>query len=375
MVQEGTLASIGDEQPIIDVKFLRSIFDTSKVIENPTSPRKIRFFGVLFALALAAVGIIYAFHDHFEDSFNTSSQTRFAIAIVTFALEPFILLLLTVILLYCPPEPKPVTKCGREYNRGIGVIIPCHKSHNEIVATLKACLRHFDEQQIYIVDNSDNPPDQEMMRQKLLEEKFHCVNYIFQPIGNKTLALYTGAIAAKDYYTLLIVDDDVRLLESMEFDTSLLTENTKAVSYSIRAVYPGDDKRQSRFSWIVEFQDLEYKLCDFVKMFQSRFSTVTFPHGAISLWDRNTLIECLRAHDTVFYGEDIKVSHMLYNQAEHGALIFKTDKIPAFLVCFRWDYGFRKTDTKCAMTIASKSRRKHRRLGKNSTNNGVSCSF
>ena len=80
--------------------------------------------------------------------------------------------------------------------------------------------------------------------------------------------------------------------------------NVKAVSYSIRAVYPGDAER---FSWMIQWQDLEYRLCDFMKHFQSKFSTVPFPRGAIALWDRSTLIKCLRAHDTVFYGEDLKV--------------------------------------------------------------------
>ena len=284
----------------IDLKFLCSIFDTRKITQNATSPRKIGIFLMLFVMAFGSVSIVYFFHDTFQESFNRSSKPRFVIAIVTFALEPCLLLLLTGILLCNPTERKPALRCGKEYNKDIGVIIPCHHSENEIVVTLRACLKHFEENQIFIIDNSDNPPDQEIMREKLEEEKFYRVNYIFQPIGNKTLALYTGAIAAKNYSTLLLVDDDARLPETIEFDLSLLEGSVKAVSYSIRAVYPGDEER---FSWMIQWQDLEYKLCDFMKQFQSRFSTVPFPHGAISLWDRATLINCLRKHDTVFYGQ------------------------------------------------------------------------
>ena len=44
---------------------------------------------------------------------------------------------------------------------------------------------------------------------------------------------------------------------------------------------------------------------DYGKQFQDRFSTVLYPHGAISLWEREALILCLRDHDTVFPGEDV----------------------------------------------------------------------
>lgn len=92
----------------------------------------------------------------------------------------------------------------------------------------------------------------------------------------------------------------------MTFDDSLFaTESVRAICYPIRA---RGTKSEPRFETImVKWQELEYKISDYGKRFQSRFSTVLYPHGAISLWEREALISCLREHDTVFYGDDVKM--------------------------------------------------------------------
>lgn len=101
------------------------------------------------------------------------------------------------------------------------------------------------------------------------------------------------------------MDDDTRLPPEMVFDEGFFgRESVKAVCYPIRAIGPRDPGDESI---LVKWQELEYKICDYSKRFQSRFSTVLYPHGAVSLWERETLINCLRDHDTVFYGDDVKM--------------------------------------------------------------------
>ena len=95
----------------------------------------------------------------------------------------------------------------------------------------------------------------------------------------------------------------------MVFDQSFFdAETVKAVCYPIKAVGPKDpDTDETDDSYMVKWQELEYKMCDYGKQFQTRFSTVLYPHGAISLWEREALIQCLREHDTVFFGDDVKM--------------------------------------------------------------------
>ena len=102
-----------------------------------------------------------------------------------------------------------------------------------------------------------------------------------------------------------MIDDDTRLPREMVFDDGLFAkESVKAVCYPIRATGTRADPCNDTI--MVKWQELEYKICDYGKQFQSRFSTVLYPHGAISLWERETLISCLRDHDTEFYGDDTK---------------------------------------------------------------------
>ena len=110
----------------------------------------------------------------------------------------------------------------------------------------------------------------------------------------------------------LLIDDDTRLCAEMVFDDTLFgRESVKALCYPLRAIGPRDPGEES---FLVKWQELEYKICDYGKHFQSRFSSVLYPHGAICLWEREALISCLRAHDTVFFGDDVKMGLWLQQQ-------------------------------------------------------------
>ena len=98
---------------------------------------------------------------------------------------------------------------------------------------------------------------------------------------------------------------DVTIPENMKFGKHLFSTTVRAVCYPIRAVHP--QGRQT--SLFIEWQGIEYKMSDYSKLLQNEFSTVLYPHGAICLWERSTLIQCFRAHDTIFFADDVKVSY------------------------------------------------------------------
>jgi len=189
----------------------------------------------------------------------------------------------------------------------IGVVISCHKSADVIVRTCLACMKHVQAKQIFVMDNANfvEPPDD--TREVLIEAGLGEVNYIFNPFGNKTLAMFSGSVAAKDYKYLLLLDDDVTVPPNMDFGIELFSDTVKAVCYPIRAVHPEDPEERNFF---IEWQGLEYKMADYSKMIQTRWSTVLYPHGAVCLWERETLIKCFREHDTVFYADDVKVCEL-----------------------------------------------------------------
>lgn len=127
---------------------------------------------------------------------------------------------------------------------------------------------------------------------------------VYNPFGNKTLAMFAGSVAAKDYKYLCLIDDDVTIPEDMNFGKVLMSDRVKAICYPIRAVHPDQGNDDSYF---IKWQGIEYKMADYAKMIQNQWSTVLYPHGACALWDRKVLIDCFRDHDTVFFADDVKM--------------------------------------------------------------------
>lgn len=165
------------------------------------------------------------------------------------------------------------------------LIIPCHKAGPIIGKTLEAAKKIFDEQSIFVIDNgpTQEPTDN---TQSVCQE--HGVNYSYIPIGHKSSAIYAGALLARNYEYVLQIDDDICLDENMTFP---IKEDTHCIAYTIGATNAnGED------AFIHKFQDLEYKMAGIAKAFEAQIATATFPHGAISLWKRETLVEVLEKH-------------------------------------------------------------------------------
>lgn len=180
--------------------FLVWAVDFSKVINKDfwTSPRRRAFFSAYLFILVVLLSIILVYGKQFEVFSRSQIVYLF---FIFFILEPCFLVAQAIILKLTPIELEASPLKEKEDNQNIGVIITCHRSEEDIVATVDACLKHFDPSQIFVIDNSSNVEDDtERKTQKaLFEADMHFVHYIFQSIGNKTLALYAGAIAAKDF--------------------------------------------------------------------------------------------------------------------------------------------------------------------------------
>jgi hypothetical protein len=57
-------------------------------------------------------------------------------------------------------------------------------------------------------------------------------------------------------------------------------------------------------------QDLEYKLSGIQREFAGRIGSATFPHGAISLWDRQLLVKTFHEHPGFSVSEDWFFGHV-----------------------------------------------------------------
>ncbi|KAL4874755.1 glycosyl transferase [Aspergillus karnatakaensis] len=182
----------------------------------------------------------------------------------------------------------------RAFNTAL--LIPTYRSAPILGRTLKAALKVFPPQNIYIVanGNSSRPLDN-------TEDicKVYGVNHIWSPVGSKIIALFVGCYAVKPFRSVLIMDDDCILPENFLVVASRLNDQIRCIGYTIKAVAPGVES-----TWCQKAQDLEYKLAGLQRCFSAKIGSATFPHGAISLWDRSFLQKTLEHHPGFSISED-----------------------------------------------------------------------
>lgn len=311
-------------QNLVDWSFVASILSPQELFQDLGSRRK-QVFVAGFIILLTAGAVFWVELEIW--SFITSQLDHppyvmtIALTFIVYSVEPLFLVLEALIAPH--PAHNLVNEHPPECTNRIAVIIPCHHSADVVVRTVRSCMKHVQPSQIFVVDNANfpNPPDK--TREILEDEDLHEVNYIYNPYGNKTLALYAGCVAAKDFSHVLLMDDDTCLPENMNFGLHLLSFPVKAVCYPIRAVHPNGGQRETLF---IKWQGLEYKSSDFAKHLQSKYCSVLYPHGAVSLWDRKTAIKCLREHDTVFYAGELGTrGKVLGHKQRFQRLIFVSD--------------------------------------------------
>lgn len=191
----------------------------------------------------------------------------------------------------------------------VAIIITCHRSAQFIENTCRACMKHVNQNQIFVIDNNNTEQSLDNLEQVLRDAGLDEVNYIFNPMGNKSAAVYAGAVAAKPLKYVMTIDDDVTLPESLHFGVDMFSDkNVGCVCYPIKPMMEENGGRGS--PWLVQWQGLEYQLAGYTKMVQHTLSTVLYPHGAIAMYKREVVIDVLlHHHDLVFYAEDVKVRY------------------------------------------------------------------
>ncbi|KAL4811820.1 nucleotide-diphospho-sugar transferase [Aspergillus spinulosporus] len=163
------------------------------------------------------------------------------------------------------------------------LLIPTYKSASILDRTLTAALGVFPPQNIYI----------EICRR-------YRVNHIWSPVGSKIVALFVGCYAVKPFRSVLVMDDDCILPPNFIVAASRLSDTTRCIRYTIKSAGVSEDEG----TWCQKAQDLEYKLAGLQRCFAARVGSATFPHGAISLWDRAFLQKTLEHHPGFSISED-----------------------------------------------------------------------
>ncbi|KAL0216487.1 hypothetical protein P9112_008671 [Eukaryota sp. TZLM1-RC] len=159
-------------------------------------------------------------------------------------------------------------------------------------------------------DEAPHPTDKTVRIIRNVEAWGRKVNYVYIPAGNKTFCLYYVAKNIlgnrKDIDYVVIMDDDVVIPRDMSWQTHRLKkDNVCGAVVTIRADINDPEKSGfRRRKLLVWFQDLEYLLSGLMKQCQSNLGTGSYPHGAISIWKKDALIEILDHHNTAFHGED-----------------------------------------------------------------------
>jgi hypothetical protein len=221
----------------------------------------------------------------------------------------------------------------------IGVVVPCHKSADEIGHTLRSLLRYFEPQHIVVCDNGNNltPMAQDGCATKrvvdavsaehaarLPSELRHSarpIQYVFIPEGHKTQALCVGALRlhsltlppgsagsggsdgggrrsrAVEY--ILHIDDDTILSESMVFDETLFLKDRHLAAVAFPRTSP-------KTNLVTASVDFFYKKADHMGWAQAQ-TTGTRPYipGPCGLWRLDVYLRMTTRHPFLPFGEDI----------------------------------------------------------------------
>lgn len=129
---------------------------------------------------------------------------------------------------------------------------------------------------------------------------------MWSPVGSKIVAQFVGCYAAKGYKNVLLIDDDCALPPNFPIVSERMTGKVMCLGYTIKSVGPNSSKG----TLCQQAQDLEYKISGIQRALAGQIGSATFPHGAISLWDRDFLIKTFNEHPGFSVSEDWFFGHV-----------------------------------------------------------------
>lgn len=182
------------------------------------------------------------------------------------------------------------------------LLIPCYKSANLIGPTLEAALKVFPASHIFVIANGNSETPLDNTEDICVP---YGVNHIWCPVGSKIVAQFVGCYAAKGFKNVLLIDDDCALPPNFPVVSERLTDKVRSIGYTIKSVGP----ESSKGTYCQQAQDLEYKISGLQRALAGKMGSATFPHGAISLWDRRFLIKTFHDHPGFSVSEDWFFGH------------------------------------------------------------------
>lgn len=271
-------------------------------------------FFTLFTSLLVYVSTLIASQSNIEFKFTVASLwSPLTIILLTVTILEFAIFLWAMSETQWPRQNVTIQTTDR-----VCLLIACHESCYtrektvQFEETLRSALQIFEPPSIFVCDNGNSlfPVD---LTQKVCQRIHADINYVYIPEGNKTHAMYWvseywiphlqrwGIVGTFDY--ALMIDDDVWLPKDIDLGVSELDQNSSIGGYGYAITADSASESQNT---LVALQDIEYKLSGFFKTHQSAFHSISWAHGAISLWRREMLgNKILYDHDTVFHGEDM----------------------------------------------------------------------
>jgi len=310
----------------INFNFIKSVFTLKKFI-FPFTLRKfiLWILYILLFLFITQFGpkiVSYIGFADFEGAYIYSRRvwlTNYDILyIIALAIDPFYIMLSVMFgkstdkdLFFFHPDKNENDKYNVDEFDNVALLISCHNSSDLIEGTLKSALVHFKPENIYVCDNGNS----KLPTDDTEEVVFECdprINYRWVSKGNKNFSQFLAVrnlMKIDDIKYVMVIDDDVKIPDDLTGSIDQMDDVTKGVMYGIKGV----DEQGKQESIFTRWQDLEYKVGDFIKKFQTK-STVLFPHGAVSLWEKKAFFRLLGEMDTIFYAEDVKMGlHLLLN--------------------------------------------------------------
>jgi len=202
------------------------------------------------------------------------------------------------------PYNRPAKKHRKSVMDQIGVLIPCHKSADEIADTLKSILKnHIPPANIVVADNANasEPPDDTRSKVKAVDSR---IKYIFVQQGLKTRAFWEAIQFLPPRVKYIIhIDDDTIFMEGFHFDLRPFEEDPdlSGVSWGI-AMFPR--------STVERLVDFEFKQFSQWRYWRGVSSTTWFCHGIIGIWRRDRFELMLEQHPFLPFGEDNWIGSM-----------------------------------------------------------------
>ncbi|KAL8898056.1 MAG: hypothetical protein Q9207_006892 [Kuettlingeria erythrocarpa] len=201
------------------------------------------------------------------------------------------------------PPPDSLGPGERGQASDTALMIPCYKSEKLIAQTLEAALKVFPAQNIFVVANGNSPTP--LDNTAAVCERYG-VSHTWSPIGSKIVAQYVGCYVTKRFPYVLLIDDDCILPPNFPIVTERMSSTVQCIGYTIKSVGPNSSKG----TLCQQAQDVEYKISGIQRAFSGKVGSATFPHGAISIWDRELLIKTFQAHPGFSVSEDWFFGHV-----------------------------------------------------------------